>query len=157
MKKGVTLPEVSISLLIITIALIIFFNIANNLLYNLTIAKKMFLIVNANQKALELFIAWRNKNLEAGEPQPWFSSVTEGNYCITFSTTTKDIILVSTNDFCPLNYTQREPEILILNKIEVNKTGDIAYITSTSKTKEGLLPEHHLNLILTNWHPYFAH
>lgn len=156
MKRGITLPEISISLLIITIALIIFFNLANNLIYNLVNAKKMFLLVNANQEAIEMLIAFRNKNLESTSPQDFLKGINRGTYCISFSTSTGSINLnLSSQQYCDFDeYAQGKSGLKILNKIEITRNGDVAYITSTSKTREVILPDHKLNIILTNWHPY---
>jgi len=154
MKRGITLPEISISLLIITIALIIFFNLANNLIYNLVNAKKMFLLVNANQEAIEMLIAFRNKNLESTSPQDFLKRINSGIHCISFSTSTGSINLNLSSQYCDFKYAQGKSGLKILNIIEITRNGDVAYITSTSKTSEVILPDHKLNIILTNWHPY---
>jgi Tfp pilus assembly protein PilV len=65
MKKGVSLPEISIALLIIVISLVVFLTLASNYLRTVKNASELFIMNSLAQEGLELAIAWRNKQIEA--------------------------------------------------------------------------------------------
>jgi type II secretory pathway pseudopilin PulG len=158
MKKSFTLPELSVAILIISVALLVFLVLSSNFIFNLVNAKKIFLLMQTNQSALEFLIAFRNKSLETTDFDSiqWFNNLGSGKYCLKINKTAgfvSSINLENSSQPCLFRFIFLNTPFKIFHYFDINIQNNFAYITSTSYMSDRILPKSDLSLILTNWHP----
>jgi type II secretory pathway pseudopilin PulG len=156
MKKGVSLPEISIALLIIVISLVVFLTLASNYLRTVKNASELFIMNSLAQEGLELAIAWRNKQIEIP-----FGSTTSPprisvNYCISFSVSDNDIKLQPPGSSCEVSFLGQRPNIRYYRILNFQTDGNnVISVTSFVTSTIWKSPSIQLNTILTPWHIVF--
>ena len=154
MKKGVSLVEVSISLLIIVTSLIVFLSLSSNYLITVRNSIDLYTMGVLAQEGLELAYGWRNKSVEVDFGDLINPPQINGNFCINFSN--NNINLSLSQNPCPINFIGQSPPITyyrILNfRTDSNK---LIYVTSSVNSSLRNLNNVSLRIILTPWHVIF--
>jgi len=153
MKKGVSLPEISIALLIIAVSLVVFLTLASNYLRTVKNASELFIMNSLAQEGLELAIAWRNKQIEIPFGSTTSSPRISGNYCISFIG--NNINLQPSPRPCPVSFLGRSPNINYYRILNFQTIGNVIYVTSSVNSSIWRSPPIQLNTILTPWHIVF--
>jgi type II secretory pathway pseudopilin PulG len=153
MNKAFTLPELFISLLILSLSLVFLVTFSNSYLSILNDIRKRYLGLNVAQAGLEYSLALRNKQIENNQT-PWSGVSLSGSYCLSFNTTTKNINIFPSTQPCPseipgysrlLFYKDFENP----NNNNLNNARAIKIISESYFGKDKI----RLDIVLTKWHP----
>jgi prepilin-type N-terminal cleavage/methylation domain-containing protein len=153
MKKGVSLPEISIALLIIAISLVVFLTLASNYLRTVKNASELFIMDSLAQEGLELAIAWRNKQIEVPFGSTTPPPTINGNYCISFSG--NNINLQRSPRPCQVSFLGPSPNINYYRILNFRTDSNIISVVSSVNSSIWRSPSIELNTILTPWHIVF--
>ncbi len=146
MKKGSNFPEIMISLLIISVAIIIFLKISTDYIRTLVFAKEMFLLNSALHEKYQLVIAYRNKVLEKGTSS---IEIQPGNYCFNFDTSSLKIV-VSSGSSCPYYFLKgNSPNINY--SLTIQPKGDLYHTQIKSSSSLPYFLELNLEAFLSKW------
>jgi hypothetical protein len=155
MKKGVSLPEISIALLIIVISLVVFLTLASNYLRTVKNASELFIMNSLAQEGLELAIAWRNKQIEIPFGSTTSSPRINDNYCIYFIGNNINL-QSSLGQPCEVSFLGQRPNIRYYRILNFQTNGNnVIYVTSSVTSNVWKSPPIQLNTILTPWHIVF--
>jgi hypothetical protein len=153
MNKGVSLVEVSIALLIITISLVVFLTLASNYIRTVKTINELFIMNFLAQEGLELVIAWRNKQVEAPFGSFIAPPTINGAYCISFSN--NDINLQPSGSPCKISFLGESPNINYYRILNFQTINNVIYVTSSVNSSIWKSPLIQLHTILTPWHIVF--
>jgi type II secretory pathway pseudopilin PulG len=154
MKKAFTLPELSISLLLLLLSMAILVGLSFSYLSVLNSIRSKYFALNMAQEGIELAIALRNKQIETSST-PWVGVSTSGSYCLSFNTTTKKIIVISSSNPCKTltpNYTR----LIIYSDFENQSNTNLTIATATKVISKVYFEKNNkveLDVVLTKWHP----
>lgn len=158
MKKAFTLAELAIVLFILVLSVVSLASLGFNYLSILNSIRTRYLALNVVQEGLELAIALRNKQIETGlSPSglsPWVGVSTKGSYCISFNTSTQQIIVSPSTDPCLTQIPGYTRLITYSDFLNANNT-DLTTAIATRVTSEVYFGRDKIKLdtVLTKWHP----
>jgi hypothetical protein len=153
MNKGVSFAEVSISLLIIIISLVVFLALASNYLRTVKNANELFILNSLAHEGIELAIAWRNKSVEIPFGSTVSSPSVNGSYCL--SLIGGNIVLSGPSSFCQVSFLGQSPNINYYRILKFQTINNVIYVTSSVNSSIWRSPLIELNTILTPWHIVF--
>jgi len=153
MNKAFTLTELATAIFILVLSMVFLTTLSFSYLSILNSIKNRYLALNMAQEGIELAIALRNKQIETGS-QPWVGVTTKGSYCLSFNTTTQQIVVASSFNPCSTQipgYTRLISYLDFLNPTNTDLTAAIAIRVVSEVYFERDKIE--LNVVLTRWHP----
>jgi len=158
MKKGFTLPELTIALSVLALSTVFLVSLGTSYLSILNSFGQRFLALNTAQAGIELALALRNKQIERGISSNWLGVTNAGSYCLQFDIDTQEIRANPSSNPCE---TFRDQGGLIYRRLvrysdfENPNNTDLRTATSVKVISEAYFGREKISLdiILTKWHP----
>jgi prepilin-type N-terminal cleavage/methylation domain-containing protein len=158
MKKGFTLPELTIALSILLLSAVVLVSLGTSYLSILNSYRQRFLTLNIAQEGIELALALRNKQIERGIASNWLGVTNAGSYCLQFDINTGEIRTISSSTPCEtfrdrggLSYRRLVSYSDFENPNNNNLTSSraVKVVSEVYFGREKIS----LDIILTKWHP----
>jgi len=153
MKKGFTLPELTVTLSILVLSLTALIALATGYLSILNSYRQRFLGLNVTQEGVEIALALRNKQIEKGESRNWLGVTEAGTYCINFDPISRQIKVYPSSNPCEVFYGYRR--LIRYSDFENSSNNNLTTTRAVKVISETYFNNNKISLdiVLTKWHP----